>query len=1138
MPLRARCLLLFYILTLSGCESNHPYFTALSPQRSSIDFENTIEESTALNIMTYEYMYNGGGVAIADVNNDGLPDIFFTANSGPCKLYLNQGHLHFRDITELAGIDDKPGWKTGVTMCDVNNDGLPDIYVCYSGNGPAEERSNRLFVNQGVKDGIPAFKEMAAAYGIDARGCNSTQAAFLDYDHDGDLDMVLINHATMFYSPFFNTTKLRNKRHPYFSSRFYRNDSHGDTVRFTDVSQEVGIKGGGNNFNLGIAISDVNNDGWPDMYVTNDYEEQDFLYINQRNGTFRDATHQSLGHLSKNGMGVDIADYNNDGLTDIIELDMLPEDNHRQKLLKGPDEYDKYQLLVDSGYYHQNMRNTLQLNTGVRPDGSPVFSEIGQLAGISATDWSWSPLLADFDNDGLKDLYISNGFLHDFTNMDFLKFTVAEAKEKYGSHIPVDELVSKMPSTRISNYLFRNNGDLTFANVTKDWGMERPSITNGAAYADLDNDGDLDLVLNTLNGKAVIWENHASELTSNHYLTLELKGAWPNLFAVGAKVALQNANGRQYQELYPTRGFQSSMDNRLHFGLGKYALVDRLTVQWPSGRISELKNIKADQILSLNEKDSRPDTVALRDSLPAFQDITATSGIDFVQKQYKYVDFKQERLLPYQLSVQGPRLFKADVNKDGLEDVYVGGSYKQPGVLYLQTREGTFRRAPSQPWAADGDHADMGACFFDANNDGYPDLYIAMGGNDRTITSEERRDRLYLSDGKGNFTEVTNALPPMDGTRSCITAFDLDKDGDMDLFVGGFVQPGSFPLAGNCHLLRNDSRGGKIFFTDITSAVVPGVGAAVPGVGAAAAGSSAVAAGMNIGLTTDVISADINKDGWPDILIVGQWMPIKLFLNEKGTLKDASSAYGLDSTGGLWTRIFPVDINNDGEMDYVLGNLAPNTSFTASKKKPMSLYAGDFDGNGSIDPIVCYYIQDNCYPYLSLDEITSQIPSLKKKYLRYENYADATPSSIFGEEALKRSKRLDVQELRNMVLINDRHKRFHSEPLPIEAQFSALFGMTEEDIDGDGKKDLLLCGNFYPFRVQTGREDAGKGLVLKGDGKGNYTPLLYHNTGVLIEGDVRDLLTVTTAKKEHLYIIAKNGDSVQVLRRTTAALRR
>ncbi len=1101
---------------LMGCSHRQAFFTQLPADKSGIDFQNTITETAGFNILNYEYIYNGGGVAIGDVNGDGLPDIYLTANSGPAKLYLNLGHLHFRDITDIAGVAGHPGWKTGATFCDVNGDGLPDIYVCYSGNGPAATRRNQLFINKGLKNGIPVFEDKATPYGLDGGGANSTQAAFLDFDHDGDLDMILIDHATMFYDPFYNTQKLRTKRHPYFSSKFYRNDSHGDTIRFTDISEQAGIKGGGNNFNLGVAISDVNGDGWPDIYVTNDYEEQDYLYLNQHDGTFRDVTRESLGHISRYGMGVDIADYNNDGLPDIMVLDMMPEDNHRQKLLKGPDDYDKYQQLTANGYYHQNMRNTLQLNIGNQPDGDPVFSEIGQLAGVANTDWSWSPLFADFDNDGYKDLFVSNGFLHDFTNLDFMRYTVAEEKARYGPNFPLDDLVKKMPSSELHNYLFLNNGDLTFRNATAELGMDKPYIGNGAVYVDLDNDGDLDLVVNSLDGPAVVWENHSNTLLHHHYLTVLLKGNSPNTAAIGARLSIETGGRRQWLENYPTRGYQSSVDYRLHFGLGSDSVIDRLVIRWPLGDSSVLQHVNADQLLTIEEGIVQP--TAAQSSAPQsprlFEDDTKCSGIRFRQTQDGYVDFKYQRWLPWQLTRQGPVLAKADVNNDGLEDFYVGGACGQPGVLFLQQKNKQFLPAPNQPWATDGRHQDAGALFFDADGDGHPDLYITSGNVEMSATPGERHDRLYLNDGHGHFRPAPSyALPPDDGTGSCVRAVDWDHDGDLDLFVGGFALPGQFPIPGASRLLRNDSKPGHPQFTDVTASLAPAL--------------------QKVGMVTDAAFVDLDSNGWPDLLLAGQWMPVRLFLNDHGRFTDHSSAYGLDTTAGLWTRILPTDIDGDGDTDFVLSNLAPNTFFRATAQHPMRLYYADFDGNGSPDPLLCYYWHDTLYPYPSRDELVEQIPSLKKKYLHYADYADATPADIFGADALQKAREFDVNELRNCLLLNEGHK-FRLQPLPQAAQFSAVWGIVCEDFDGDGHNDLLLGGNFYPFRTQLGREDAGKGLLLKGNGKGNFIPLFYNSTGLLLDGDIRDVLPLRIGalpSKETWYLIAQNDDSLRVIKK-------
>lgn len=1115
-----------------GCSRRQQLFSLLPPERTGIDFQNTLTETPDLNILKYEYAYNGGGVVIGDVNGDGLPDIYLTANQLSAKLYLNLGHLRFRDITAEAHVGGTDGWKTGATICDVNGDGLPDIYLCYSGTGPAGTRRNQLFINKGLVNGIPVYEDRAAAYGLDGGGANSTQAAFFDYDHDGDLDMILIDHATKFYDPFYNTEKLRTKRHPYFSTKFYRNDSHGDTIHFTDVSAQVGLKGGGNNFNLGIAISDLNGDGWPDMYVTNDYEEQDFVYINNRDGTFRDATRDAVTHTSRNGMGVDIADYNNDGRPDIVVLDMLPAGNHRRKQLKGPDDYQRSRQMVRSGYYYQEMRNTLQLNVGTRPNGDPVFSEIGQLAGVSATDWSWSPLLADFDNDGFKDLYVSNGFPHDLTDLDFMRNTLVEARGGYGADLPAQDLIKEMPASAITNYMFKGKGDLTFEDVTTAWGMATPGVGNGAAYADLDNDGDLDLVVNQLGGPAVIWENH-SELAGRHWLTVLLKGRKPNTAAIGARVLAITGDHEQLLEEEPTRGYQSSVDPRLHFGLDYDSIIDRLIVRWPLGDSTVLEEVKADELLTVEEDpapgSNSPSVTPAEIKFPQpptpntlFEDITAQSGLDFVDHQDTgYTDLAHEPWLPYELSKQGPVLCKADVNGDALEDLYIGGSPAQPGVLYLQTKRGRFVRAPSQPWAtqtprtqtprAEIPHADGGACFFDADGDGDADLYIAAGGDELSIPDPQRQDRLYLNDGKGHFAPApADALPPMHGVRSCVRP--ARWDGHQYLFVGGFGEPGQFPQPGESHLLRNDTKNGGVHFTDVTADIAPGL--------------------IHAGMVTDALWTDVDNNGRPELLVVGEWMPVRLFVNQQGKLVDRSAAYGLDSTGGLWTGIFPI-----GGQAFVLGNLAPNTALQASRTEPMRIYDVDIDGDGRPDPLLCYYIQHINSPYPSRDELLQQVPALKTKFPHYADYSDARPEDILGSEGMRRATTVDVEEMHNCLLRLSRSRqslsvsRFVLAPLPVAAQFSAVFGVVPGDFDGDGVQDLLLGGNYFPFRPQLGREDAAKGLLLKGATNGSYQPLFYDRTGLVLDGDVRGILPVRMGDGQQWIVIAQNNDSIRVIRR-------
>lgn len=1108
---------LIIIVFLSAVRMHaQPLFTRMSEKQTGISFLNKIEEDDSLNVMRYEYLYNGAGVGIADLNNDGLDDIFFSSNTGPCKLYLNKGNFRFEDVTRTAHVAGNGTWCTGVSIADVNGDGLMDIYVCHSGKyDDSTKLCNELYICQGIKDGIPVYKEMAKEYGLDAPGTQSTQAVFFDYDKDGDLDMFLLNHSNHTYNPYLNTRKTRATRDMHFGNRLFRQDRDAaGHIHFTDVTLKAGIINNPLNFGLSVTVSDVDGDGWPDIYTTSDYTERDCFYLNNHDGTFTESLERSFTHISKYSMGSDIADYNNDGRPDVITLDMLPEDNHRQKLLKGPDEYDAYHLLLDSGYYHQQMRNMLHLNEGLDDQGHLRFSEIGQLAGVSNTDWSWSPLLADFDNDGWKDLFVSNGYLRDFTDLDFLKYAVPDAKiaaaKRGDQNFRTIDLVRKMPANKLSNYIFHNNGDLSFTNVTADWGLSMPTVSNAAAYADLDNDGDLDLVVCNNNEPVMVYRNNENELKGNHWLRLRLTGRGLNTKAYGTKAVLTSTDGvSQLEELYPVRGYQSSMAPELFFGFPKGQSIVRVAITWPDDSVTVLNSPAADQTLEVREENVSP-----APSAPArgrlFTNVTGVSGIGFRHKENEFIDFKDEPLLPYQLSREGPALAKADVNGDGLDDVFFGGAIGQGGQLWLQTKDGHFQPAPSQPWATDTVYEQVNALFFDANGDGAPDLYIVSGGNEYAAPSEGYQDNLYLNDGKGNFTKApADALPVMNSSKFAIAAGDFDHDGRMDLFVGGRGAPGSFPLPSPSYLLRNASHDGIVKFTDVTDGVCPDL--RLPGMVKAA------------------VWAALDDATYPSLLIAGDWMAPKLFRNDKGRLTDASAAAGFTGLDGMWSSITAADVDGDRRTDFILGNCGLNNQFKASAAQPLSLYVADFDDNGSLDPILCYYIQGKSYPMASRDELLDQMVGLRKKFNSYKAYADATMQDIFPVEKLAQAKVLHCYQLASGVLYNKGGGRFSFSPLPLPAQFSRVSGAVLDDFDGDGKKDLLVAGNFFPWRTQLGRGDASLGMFLKGPGP-EFRAVDPAVSGCYIGGDVRGMVEVRGPGDAIWIIVAKNNDAVQVVK--------
>ncbi|CCH52027.1 ASPIC/UnbV domain protein [Fibrisoma limi BUZ 3] len=1097
-----------------------PLFTRLSAAETGVDFTNRIVETDSLHIFRYEYLYNGNGVGVGDFDGDGKPDLFFSGNTVPHKLYVNRsetnGKWQFTDVTKQAGVSGNGTWGTGVSVVDINGDGRLDIYVCHSGKFGADKLVNELFINEGVQrqdngPAIPHFSEQARQYGLDLPGTQTTQAAFLDYDRDGDLDAFILNHSNHTFNPLLNTRKLRATPDMRYGNRLLRNDGG----KFTDVTLAEGILNNPINFGLGVGVADVDNDGWPDLYTTSDYTEQDCLYLNQhdalgRHTGFKESIRTSMAHTSKFSMGCDIADYNNDTLPDIVTLDMLPADNHRQKMLKGPDEYDAYKLLIDSGYVRQQMRNMLQLNQGTDAQGALRFSEIGQLAGVSATDWSWSALLADFDNDGWKDLFVSNGYLRDFTDMDFMKYTVADAKleeaAKGNLNFQTLDLVKKMPSNRLSSYVFRNNHDLTFSNQSAAWGIEQPAVSGAAAYADFDGDGDLDLVVCHQNEPASLYRNNADQQSDvAHSLRVRLVGAGANTQALGARVVVETATGRQLQTVSPTRGYQASVETTLHFGLGRETSIKRLTVYWPDGRQTQQLNPSVDQTLMHRQSDAQSASAVplARSVTPWFRPLPMASILPFQHRENDFIDFKVEVLIPYQLSRLGPALAAGDVNGDGRDDLYLGGAVGQSGELWVQQANGTFVRGPQQPWQAEAAHEDVNALFFDADRDGDVDLYVVSGGNEYEAGSPEYQDRLYLNDGRGGFgPAVAGALPTMRDSKMAVAAADVDGDGDQDLFVGGRGKAGSFPLPSASYLLRNDTpAGGAVRFTDVTEEVAP--------------------ACRQAGMVQAAAWADLNGDKQPDLVLAGDWMPVRVFYNQRGKLTDQTKQAGLGQSKGMWASLRLADVDQDGDTDIVAGNAGLNNPFRASLAEPMSVVAGDIDQDGVLDPVWVYYVQGKAYPAASRDELLDQVVPLRKRFSRYHQYADATVETIFGEQALANATTVEAFELASGVFVNQGNGQFSFAAFPLEAQFSRASSLLIDDWDGDGKSDVLVAGNFHPYRVQHGPCDASFGVILRGDGRGKFSAVAPRQSGLWAGGDVRTgvQLRTSSGRKRVLFTV-------------------
>ena len=1078
-------------------------FSRLPSSATGIRFENRLRPTADFNVFTYRNFYNGGGVAIGDLTGDGLPEVVLTSNHDGPRVYLNEGHFAFRDVTDKSGVKhEKEAWTTGVALADVNGDGRLDIYISKAGTGEPATRANELWINRGVEDGVPRFENMAQQYGVADEGM-TIQAAFLDYDGDGDLDLFVMNNSLRSANSF----GLRNSRDQQakYGDRLYRNDGG----HFTDVSIAAGIHGPEMAFGLGLVVTDVNNDGRPDIYVANDFFERDYLYVNRGDGTFSETLDRDMPVISFSSMGMDAADVDNDGWPDIYTTDMLPEDEGRRNTTAQFESWEQYQAKVTNGYHHQAMRNMLQRNNR---DGT--FSDIGQRAGVAATDWSWGALISDLDLDGEKDIVVTNGIAKDLTSQDYIALlgsaqTMRDATKDGRSKVDFLKLTGMMTSTPLSNYAFHNVGGARFVNEAKAWGLDTPSFSSGAAYGDLDGDGAPDLVVNNVDGEAFVYRNNARALhPENHFLRVRLAGEGMNRFAIGARVTTFAGDSLFMQEQSPVRGYQSSVDYVLDFGLGAHAKVDSLRVVWPDGRVSVQRGIATNQLVTVAQSSASPPEPPPAPPPPLVTEVTKSAALDFVHHENAFVDFNREILIPKLLSTEGPMVAVGDVNGDGLDDVYIGGAKEQPGRLALQGRDGTFATSDSAVFAADAISEDVGAVFFDANGDGRPDLYVVSGGSEYSDGAPALQDRLYLNDGRGHLRRATDALPPEFASGSRVVAADYDGDGAIDLFVGGRVEPWRYGVSPQSLLLHNDGRG---HFTNVTAQRAPEL--------------------ERIGMVTDACWRDVDGDGRLDLVVVGEWMPITIFHNEGGGRLKRLVVPGLEKSDGWWNRIVAGDFTGDGRVDFIVGNLGENGGLHASTSEPMTMLVKDFDANGAYEQILTSVDHGRRHPLALRDDLLRALPMLASRLPTYASYAGKTVEEIFTPAELKDAVVRQAYTFATTLVRNDGGGRFTLVPLPAEAQLAPVYGILPADVDGDGHTDLLLAGNFDGFRPEIGRMAASYGLLLRGDGKGTFTPSRAPESGFFVPGQARDIARLRTAAGE-TYLVTRNNDAPLFFRAT------